>query len=82
MPFGAGTVENDPCTVGTTRNYTAGTGNRQNTSARAIYCAHLRRSFKNIFFVNENFSSQGDETVLVLLKQITATRAPKSFQCC
>jgi hypothetical protein len=27
-------VENDPCTVGTTRNYTAGTGNRQNTSAQ------------------------------------------------
>ena len=35
MPFGAETVENDPCTVGTTRNYTAGTGNRQNTSAQA-----------------------------------------------
>jgi len=25
VPFGAETVENDPCTVGTTRNYTAGT---------------------------------------------------------
>jgi len=35
VPFGAETVENDPCTVGTTRNYTAGTGNRQNTSAQA-----------------------------------------------
>ena len=33
VPFGAATVENDPCTVGTTRNYTAGTGNRQNASA-------------------------------------------------
>jgi len=32
VPFGAETVENDPCTVGPTRNYTAGTGN---TSARA-----------------------------------------------
>jgi hypothetical protein len=35
VPFGAETVENDPCTVGTTRNYTTGTGNRQNTSAQA-----------------------------------------------
>jgi len=35
VPFGAETVENDPCTVGTTRNYTAGTGNRQSTSAQA-----------------------------------------------
>jgi hypothetical protein len=35
VPFGAETVENDPCTVGTARNYTAGTGNRQNTSAQA-----------------------------------------------
>jgi len=35
VPFGAETVENNPCTVGTTRNYTAGTGNRQNTSAQA-----------------------------------------------
>ena len=35
VPFGAETVENDPCTVGATRNYTAGAGNRQNTSAQA-----------------------------------------------
>jgi len=29
VPFGAETMENDPCTVGTVRDYTAGTGNRQ-----------------------------------------------------
>ena len=28
MPFGAETMENDPCTVETTRNYNAGTGTR------------------------------------------------------
>jgi len=31
MPFGAETMENDPCTVETTRNYNAGTGTRQTT---------------------------------------------------
>jgi len=35
VPFGAETIENDPCTVGTARNYTAWTGNRQSTSAHA-----------------------------------------------
>ena len=35
VPFGAGTMENDPRAVGTTRNCTAGTGYRQKTSARA-----------------------------------------------
>ena len=35
MPFGAETMENDPCTVETTRNYNAGTGTRQTTSAQA-----------------------------------------------
>jgi hypothetical protein len=35
VPFGTETVENDPCTFGATRNYTAGTGNRQSTSAQA-----------------------------------------------
>ena len=35
VPFGAETMENDPCTVGTARNYTAGTGDRQYTSAQA-----------------------------------------------
>jgi len=35
VPFGSETVENDPCTAGTARNYTAGTGNRQKTSAQA-----------------------------------------------
>jgi len=35
MPFGAETRENDPCTVETTRNYNAGTGTRQTTSAQA-----------------------------------------------
>ena len=34
MPFGAETMENDPCTVETTRNYNAGTGTRQDTSAQ------------------------------------------------
>ena len=29
MPFGAETMENDPCTVETTRNYNAGTGTGQ-----------------------------------------------------
>jgi len=35
VPFGTETMENDPCAVGTARNYTAGTGGRQNTSAQA-----------------------------------------------
>ena len=34
MPFGAETMENDPCTVETTGNYNAGTGTRQDTSAQ------------------------------------------------
>jgi len=33
--FGGETRENDPCTVETTRNYNAGTGTRQTTSAQA-----------------------------------------------
>ena len=35
VPFGTETMENDPYTVGMARNYTAGTGDRQNTSAQA-----------------------------------------------
>jgi len=36
VPFGAAeTMENDPCTVGTARNYITGTGKRQGTSAQA-----------------------------------------------
>jgi len=35
MPFGAETMENDPCTAETTRNYNAGTGTRRTTSAQA-----------------------------------------------
>ena len=34
MPFGAETMENDPRTAETTRNYNAGTGTRQTTSAQ------------------------------------------------
>ena len=35
VPFGAETMEYDPYTVETTRNYNAGTGTRQNTSVQA-----------------------------------------------
>ena len=46
MPFGAETMENDPCTVETTRNYNAGTGTRHRQTTSAQVKERNRQAFQ------------------------------------